>query len=35
VKQIAEQQDRKQLIVNDNISEIGDVSDIQAPVSSL
>ena len=35
VKQISEEQDRKQLIVNDNISEIGDVKDLQTPVSSL
>ncbi len=35
VKQIAEQQDRKQLIKSENIREIGDLNDLQVPVSSL
>jgi len=35
VKQIAKQQDRKQLIANEKSSEIGDVNDLRAPVSSL
>ncbi|HJN95181.1 MAG: Fe-S cluster assembly transcriptional regulator IscR [Gammaproteobacteria bacterium] len=35
VKQIAEQQDRKQLIVNDKLHEIGDANDLEAPISSL
>ncbi len=35
VKRIAEQQDRKQLIVSENMAELNEVNDVTLPASSL